>query len=160
MADLISQRQLGILHDRQGRTFELWTPYHERTTQLERLNVYYEDVRVGYANLTHQADGRMHLADIHLDEEVRLRAKTLLDLFRQLFGRPRMLRPRGNHLGGALLAYILSYAKEMGYTEVYGEIAELDYAPYLLAWYERHGFTVRAEREGSRWMAHISKELS
>lgn len=60
---MFKQRQLCTLYDRRGRAFEVWTPNHERTTPLERLNVYHEDVRVGYINLIHQLDtAKVHKA--------------------------------------------------------------------------------------------------
>lgn len=53
---------------------------------------------------------------------------------------------RGSGLGTMLLDRIMSWAGTSGVTKIWGGIVQkdIDESPFLLEWYQRHGFTVEA----------------
>lgn len=64
---------------------------------------------------------------------------------------PFLRQPQQNFrhlgLGAAMLEYVIAQAKELGMKGIYGEVTHDDATktPYLIEWYQRHGFTIGHE---------------
>jgi GNAT superfamily N-acetyltransferase len=64
---------------------------------------------------------------------------------------PFLSQPQPNFrhlgLGTAMLEYVIAQAKALGMKGIYGEVTHDDAmkTPYLIEWYQRHGFTVGHE---------------
>ena len=59
---------------------------------------------------------------------------------------------RGKGIGNLILERLLTEAAALGVVEVWGVVVQddLDRAPFLLRWYERHGFTISEPDEECR----------
>ena len=87
----------------------------------------------------------MHLSDIQISETVRVRQSWLVTFVRQVArAKPKTVDYRGRGIGTGLLLAILQYAREIGITEIEGQISALDWSrnPRLPEWYRKHGFSV------------------
>ncbi len=99
-------------------------------------------VRVGWAWGTRAGD-RVNLANIDVTHDGLRRGAGLPWFIRQWLP-TRRLRRRG--IGSALLRRVLREADADGVREVWGCVTQKDLteSPFLLRWYERHGFAIGA----------------
>jgi hypothetical protein len=64
---------------------------------------------------------------------------------------PFLRQPQQNFrqlgLGTAMLEYVIAQAKDLGMKGIYGEVTHDDATniPYLIEWYQRHGFIIGHE---------------
>lgn len=98
---------------------------------------------VGYARCS-ISQNRLEIADMKVDNNHPI-PWPIFHVFLIRMGfkvRRRSFRNKG--IGSLLLRRVLAEADAMGIEEVWGSVTEDDIAqsPFLLAWYERRGFTV------------------
>jgi hypothetical protein len=89
-------------------------------------------------------DDRLVLADICVSDDVRPRWPVLHGMLVSLIGPRKPLRLRGRGIGEMLLARMLREADSRGISEITGSVMPeaITVQPFLLGWYEDHGFVV------------------
>jgi GNAT superfamily N-acetyltransferase len=101
---------------------------------------------VGRLVASEMAEGQMRLSDMEVKTEIATSDSLTNGLTRWLRGKPVVESFRGRGIGNLMLEHFLAWCWEMNVSEVYGSVVQMDMdeTPWLLDWYVRHGFEVRA----------------
>jgi GNAT superfamily N-acetyltransferase len=122
------------------------------------LEVFIHGMRVGWARGTRHGD-RLHFADIHVNAEGPRPWPSLPWFIRKRF-RPKRLRRTG--IGRDLLNEYLRRADAADIREIWGSVTKqgLSEHPFLLRWYEKHGFVVtEADAECLKGLPNALKKV-
>lgn len=112
---------------------------------LWTLFAHWHGREVGYLYAVY-IDRRLCLQDFKIEERLRLSWPPCL-AFLALLGVQRRTRSfRGQGVGSLLMETLIALAGPRGVREVWGSVTQhdIDETPFLLSWYERLGFAVRA----------------
>ncbi len=101
---------------------------------------------VGRLVASEMAEGQMQLSDLEVKTEVATSHTQTSWFTRWLRRKPVVESFRGRGIGNLMLKHFLAWCREMNMSEVYGSVVQMDMdeTPWLLDWYIRHGFEVRA----------------
>lgn len=116
---------------------EYFVEYDDQVNALEAL-VIWKQLAVGRMQCVVQEDNVLFLGNIEIFE------RPLGHYPLWLYWRRRTaFRRRG--LGSAMLEFVVGFGKAKGADAIWGFInkEDLQKTPYLLDWYQRHGFSVR-----------------
>jgi len=137
---------------KRGREYRVTVDEHEGFTDFWVDNA---DGRVGRAHCVTEGTGRWRLLDIEIYEDSEIIDRRLLQRssigsrLRYFFGLgPKLRRNRRFGLGSAILKLIIAHASQRGAKSLRGSIMphDLEARPYLIHWYQKHGFR-RVESE-------------
>jgi len=114
---------------------------------------------VGHATCT-CAGPRWKLCDLKVEEGIQLSWPLPFRVLAWLGLSRRQRKLRGQGIGTRLLERVLAEADAAGVDELWGAVVPVDLErwPGLLAWYERHGFTV-SEPDGE-CLEHAVKKIT
>lgn len=100
-------------------------------------------MRVGYANCDRNG-ARLQLLDICVFDEIGVQHTGPFRWFNQRFAPKKRVRLRRRGIGSALLQRVIDAAETAGVEEIWGWVSRdaVRTQPTLLAWYERHGFSI------------------
>ena len=134
-----------LLHDRQGLPYRLFLSVQGDSSHFQ---LYQQQMLIGEARCLRESPERMAIGDIAIANEViPPPANLLMWGLRQLPGyRQAPVNYRGRGLGTALLQSMIEHSRQLGVTELCGEVFQQDVenCPVLLHWYERQGFERRS----------------
>jgi len=137
-----------IVRDKQGKPYRIGHAKSDGAIQF-----YLEDAggKKGYCYVVPESKSSWQLADIEICNVVEIRQSKLVRRIRtslRLETEPQSYRGLG--LGSALLDSVIASARESGVRHIRSSIApdDIQTTPYLLEWYQKHGFQQVAPQSG------------
>jgi len=122
------------------------------------VNALWRGNRVGYAWCKSDR-GRLHISDLHVDDNFQTHVPPLLRLLPPCFRRGNK-NFRNNGIGSMILQRVLTESVAAGIDEVWGAVVmrDIDRTLSLLDWYLRRGFTI--SEPDSECMDNAVKKIS
>ena len=145
--------------DKLGRQYELSIEEHDGYTDF---TIDHDDVWIGKASCKAEGQFKWRLLEINIRDDVPVRQSFLVRQLRQFFRRGVKRRSyRHLGLGDALMNCVVARARLMGFKAIRGSVVDQDIeqTPYLVAWYQKHGFRLVEPGSGDISRTVVQKTL-
>ena len=111
---------------------------------LYTLRVLVRNRQVGHLFAVIESENEVLLGEVIVENEVATSKGSPSWMPGWLRQKPVTESFRGKGYGTKMLAHVLVWCREMGFSQAYGSIVQqdLDETPALLEWYQRHGFEI------------------